>query len=191
MNAGQLQAYAVKHKPVVLGVAAAGVAGLALLQRRKSAAAPAGSPANTRPAGTIPAAAVVPSQQIASTYDSSAYDVYNALSGQLGKLSEQVQQTSGTPVTSAPAPLASSLFAPNMTGQYVAYTGNGSAGANGIYEVESDGSLYHLDMPEWLKIIASNSGQMPTATSYAGAAPVEYTAAENLKNRINKAAGVS
>jgi hypothetical protein len=189
VNLAQLQTYLQNNKPVVLGVGAAGVAGLALLQRKKKSSAAAAP--STRPAGTIPAAAVVPSQQTASTYDSSAYDVYSALTGQLGALSEQVRQTSGSSVTSAPAPLASSLFAPNMTGQYVGYRGDGSAGSNGIYEVETDGSLYHLDMPEWQKIIASSGGKEPATTTYTGRAPVEYAASTNLANKINKAAGVS
>ena len=135
MNAGQLQAYVEQHKPVVLGVAAAGVAGLALLRRKRAASAGATGPATSQPAGTIPAAAVVPSQQTASTYDSSAYDVYNALSGQL----EQMRQTVGTPAaTQAPKPIASTLFAPSGTGNYVRYK-NGTIG-----EVESDGSIYGI-----------------------------------------------
>jgi hypothetical protein len=160
VNLAQLQTYLQNNKPVVLGVGAAGVAGLALLQRKKKSSA-------------------------------AAYDVYSALTGQLGALSEQVRQTSGSSVTSAPAPLASSLFAPNMTGQYVGYRGDGSAGSNGIYEVETDGSLYHLDMPEWQKIIASSGGKEPATTTYTGRAPVEYAASTNLANKINKAAGVS
>lgn len=108
MNLDQVQAYIGQHKPVVLGAAAAGVVGLALVQRRKAGtAAPAGTP---RPAGTIPAAAVVPSQQTSSTYDSSAFDVYNALGSQLGQLSEQIRQTTGGGITTAPDPVASPLL---------------------------------------------------------------------------------
>jgi hypothetical protein len=192
VNLGQLSGYVQNNKPVVLGVAAAGVAGLALLQRRKAGAGPAATVSSGRPAGTIPAAAVVPSQQTASTYDSSAYDVYNALTGQLGALAEQVRQTTGGgSTTAAPTPVASSLFSPNMTGRYVAYQGNGTAGSNGIYEVESDGSLYHLDMPEWLSIINAGGGKAPAATTFSGTAPAEFAAASNLQQQINKAAGVS
>lgn len=190
MNAEQVSAYVEAHKPVVLGTAAAGVLGLALLQRKKKAATPAaaGGPVTVQPTGTIPAAAVVPSQQTASTYDSSAYDVYNALSGQL----EQLRQTTGggsTPVT-APTPVASSLFAPNRTGQYVSYRAPG-ASSNAIYEVESDGSLYNLGMADWTSIIADNGGKEPAATHYDATPPTSYTGAANLQSKINKAAGVS
>jgi len=137
MNPAQLQAYVEQHKPVVFGVAAAGVVGVALLRRKKAGGDVAAAPAKAQPAGTIPAAAVVPSQQTASTYDSSAYDVYNALTGQL----EQLRQTvGGAPATTQapPKPIASTLFAPSGTGNYVRYK-NGTIG-----EVESDGSIYGI-----------------------------------------------
>lgn len=151
MNVAELQAYVAKNKPVVLGAAAVGVVGLALLKRK--GAAPAGGQtgsASSRPApGTIPAAAVVPSQQTASTYDSSAYDVYNALSGQLGQLSEQMQQTRGGSISSAPAPIASTLLEPTYSGNYF---GMGS----GIGEIESDGSLFVFTQPQWQKALTQN-----------------------------------
>lgn len=152
MNLGQLQAYVEQHKPAVLGVAAAGVTGLALLQRRKRSGGAGATGTTKQPAGTIPAAAVVPSQQTGSTYDSSAFDVYNAMSGQLAKLSEQVQQTSdgsGSGITSAPAPVASTLLAPTYSGNYF---GMGS----GIGEIESDGSLFVFTQPQWQNALKQN-----------------------------------
>jgi hypothetical protein len=105
VNPAQLQAYLQQHKQVVLGVGAAGVVGVALLRRKKAGGDVAAAPATTRPAGTIPAAAVVPAQGYAAP-DSSAYDVYNALTGQL----EQMRQTIGGATTTAPEPVSSPLL---------------------------------------------------------------------------------
>jgi hypothetical protein len=156
VNAEQLQAYVAGHKPVVLGVAAAGVVGLALLKRKKGTPAGAGAAASSstkQPAGTIPAAAVLPSQSFGSTYDSSAYDVCNALSGQL----EQLRQTTGAGgITAAPAPVASTLFAPSHTGNYVSYD-NGS-----VFEVEGDGSQFNLVADQWQPLQAAGATAVRT-----------------------------
>jgi hypothetical protein len=141
----QLAALFAQHKTVILGTAAAGVAGLALLQRRKGAAAPAGGPSV---AGTIPAAAVVPAQPTGGGYDSSAYDVYSALQSELGPVLQQQAKATGTGgVTTAPKPIASTLFGANRTGTYVWQ--QGADAPAGVFEVESDGSLYHLSANDW------------------------------------------
>lgn len=189
MNLGQLSGWLQANKTEAVMVGGAAVAGLALYSRKKKGAAAPAAAAGAVP-GTIPAAAVVP----AGAADSSSFDAYNALQDEIGTLARQneaARQTGagGSGVGSAvKAPLASSLFAPNMTGQYVGYKGTG-AGGNSINEVESDGSLYHLSMPEWLSIIQANGGKTPTTVDFTGTAPSDYTGTANLQKKINTAAG--
>lgn len=85
------------HKTAILGTAAAGVVGLALLNKRKAAAGGrSATPGATIP-GTIPAAAVTAS---GGAYDSTSYDLYNALQPEL----EQLRQTVGHSTPDIPAP---------------------------------------------------------------------------------------
>lgn len=148
MNAGQLSAWFEQNKTVALGVAAAGVAGLALLQRRKSSGGAAtGATAGASVPGTSPAAGVVPTGgSLGGTYDSSTSDLYNALQPQL----EQILQTTGhSGINDAPAPIASSLLAPTYNGNYVWARENATGSGPGAFEVESDGSLLHLNTDQW------------------------------------------
>lgn len=94
------------HKTAILGGAAAAVAGLALLSKRKKPTGVATTAGVTVP-GTIPAAAIASGTGLGGSYDSSAFDAYNALQPEL----EQILQTVGssTPKVPAPAP-ASPLF---------------------------------------------------------------------------------
>lgn len=145
MNGQQLAAYFEAHKPLVLGGAAAGVAALAVLQRRKKAAAPAGASAGAAVPGTIPAAAVVPATgSIGGAYDSSSYDTYNAMQPILEQI---LQTTSQSGITKLPDPVASNLFAPTASGKYVQL-------GSSINEVESDGSMYGLSPTEWDQLSA-------------------------------------
>lgn len=185
MDVDQLKALFAKNKTVLLGAAAAGVAGLALWQgKKKGPAGPASTTAGARVPGTIPAAAVVPA---GGTYDSSSYDLYSALQPELAKILEQQSaQTGGTGsgITSAPDPIASGLLAPSHSGQYVGYS------QGGIYEVESDGSLYHLSGPEWTQVIKARGGDA-SYTGIGGKAPgADYSHVGNLSSKIKNAAGV-
>jgi hypothetical protein len=99
--------------------------------------------------------------------------VYNALSAQLGKLSEAVQTGSSSGINSAPAPIASTLFNPQNTGTYV----KGPDGT--ISEVESDGSLFGMTYSQWLPI--SNGGAQISAE--VPAAQTMYSLAQNLANK--------
>lgn len=164
----QLALLFAQHKTAILGATAAGVAGLALVQRKKKAAtatpasATAGATVGTTIAGTIPAAAVVPAGSTGSGgYDSSSYDTYNALQPELAQILQAQQALAtagaGSGITAAPAPVSSpilntpapapaaakksiaqTLFAPRGTGNYVKY-GDGTLG-----EVEQDGSIYGI-----------------------------------------------
>jgi hypothetical protein len=172
----QLAALFAQHKTAILTAGAAGVAGLALLTRRRktAAAGAAGSPA-----GTIPAAGVVPSSGVQGVYpDTSATDVYNQLEGQL----ERLQASQAIPV---PKPVASTLFAPSNSGQVVAYS-------DGIYERETDNSLLHLSGPQAQAILDANGGKYPNLVTFTGNAPggsAKYGTAENLQAALSKAAG--
>lgn len=151
-----------QHKTAVLGAAAAGVVGLALLQRKKSTKAPAGPGV----AGTIPAAAVVPSSGVQGAYpDTSSQQVYDALEGQL----ERLQAGQAKPV---PTPVASALFAPQGTGNYALYS-NGT-----VAEIESDGSQLGLSQGQWDPLRAA--GAKPTVTLPGASSGAFYTTAGNL-----------
>jgi hypothetical protein len=165
VNTAQLQEFA--QRPAVLGATAVGVVGLALLHRKKAAAAPGGA---KQPAGTIPAAAVVPAQGYAGP-DNSAVQVYDALSSQL----EQMRQTSasGSGVTAAPAPVASTLFAPTGSGKFVRYAdGN-------VFEVESDGSLFGLT-PNQNDQATRAAGPGISWEQLQSTMPIKYSTAANL-----------
>lgn len=90
----------------------------------------------------------------------------DALTALQHSLSVLPQPVGGTPAA-APS-IASTLFAPKLTGQYVRYTGTGAYG-----EVESDGSIYGISTEElgwdqWAKIFPSASPIGPsTPTNYS------------------------
>jgi hypothetical protein len=175
VNAAELPAYLAAHKPVAFGAAAVGVVGLALWQKRR---ATAGAPAaGGAVPGTLPAAAVVSPSATGSggAYDSTSFDLYNALQPEI----DQLMATRGPSVTSAPAPVASMLFAPTGSGQLVGFA-DGS-----VREVESDGSTYHLSLPELGALTQANGGRQPTITTLPGAAPTsEYSYTANLASKI-------
>jgi hypothetical protein len=161
----QLAAMFAAHKTAIFGAAAAGVVGLALLQKKKSTSA-AGSTSSIP--GTLPAAAVV-APGAGGAFDSTSFDLYNALQPEI----ESLIQTRGPSVTAAPAPIASTLLAPTGNGNLVRY-------GTSIDEVESDGSLYHLELPEW--------GALGAPTNYVqmgGPGPsTVYSKAGNLATKI-------
>jgi hypothetical protein len=162
------------HKTAILAAGAAGVAGLALLQKRKKPA----TGAATSPAGALPAAAVIPSSGVQGAYpDTSGTDMYNQLEGQL----ERLQASQAVPV---PKPVASSLFAPNRTGTYV-------RGADGsIAEVESDGSLYGLTGGDWAGIEKASGGLGSTPlTQFTSNLPQYYSIQGNLSAAQSKITG--
>lgn len=150
----QLAALFAQHKTAFMAAGAAGVVGLALLQKKKGTAAKAPAAASSIP-GTIPAAAVVPAT--GSTYDSTSFDTYNALQPELERiLQQQAASTSNSGgITSAPAPIASTLFSPTYSGNYLRYS-DGWVG-----EAETDGSQLWFTPSEWQTAIAKNGGAEP------------------------------
>lgn len=191
MNPEQLSALFAQHRPVVLGAGAAAVAGLALWQKKKKATGAGAATAagnvgatGTGVAGSIPAAAV---QSQAAGYDSTSFDVYNALQPELEMLrNQQDQQTGGAGSgISAPAPVASSLLSPTYNGHYVRF----NDGA--VDEVENDGSLYWLSPSEHATAFANAGGhwdasglvdQLQVASPTAGI----YSTGSNLLNAQSK-----
>lgn len=175
MNPQQLFA---THKVAILGGGAAIIAALGLYQRKKNAAASTTTTtAGATIPGTIPAAAVVGGTgSSTATYDSTAFDIYDALQQQISDLASQQQTSSPSSGASAtPGPIASSLFAPTGQGPLVRY-------GTGIYEVEADNSLYKESLPEWQAAGApSNYVQLGTALP---AGVTAYTGAGNLQSRI-------
>jgi hypothetical protein len=170
VNPAALPAFFAAHKAAVLGGGAAAVAGLALYQRKKgtTAGGAAATTAGARVPGTIPAAAVEP--QSVGAYDSTSFDLYNALSGQL----EQIAQTgTSSGAAQASGPVASTLFNPTGSGDYV-------RGSNGmIAEVESDGSLFALTRPQWQQL-EKNAGGKVNVTNMAQLPASLFSTAKNV-----------
>jgi hypothetical protein len=175
MNPQKFEAFFAQHKAAVLGVAAAGVAGLALIQRKKNAGSGGGSIE-----GTIPAAAVVQGSTPGTgggSYDSTAYDVYSAIQPQL----EALMQTQGKGVAAAPKPIASSIFAPSNTGKVLSY-GDGRA-----YELEKDGSLFGLTTQQLHQLQATNKKLVVTKVAGSATRPTG-TGFFNTKTNVARAA---
>lgn len=181
MNAAQLGAWFRANKTEALLVGGAGVAGLALYTRKKNtAAAAAGVTAGASAPGTIPAAAVVSGSGV-PTYDSSSYDLYNALQDEIGTLAHQNEGAAQTGATGSSVsaavkgPIASTLLAPTGSGQLARY-------GTGIYEVEADGSLYGENLHEWQATGSPTNYVQLGSTLPSGL--TAYTGAGNLAQRI-------
>jgi len=171
VNPAQLSAYFAAHKTAVLGSAAAAVAGLALYQRRKGTSGAGGATtAGATVPGTIPAAAVEP--QSLGAYDSTSFDLYNALQPEI----EQILQTgTSSGGAAAPSPVASSLLSPSYDGNYVRF-------ADGqIDEVESDGSLLWLNPSEGKKAFGPTGNWKGKVNQLTVKAPANvYNTGKNL-----------
>lgn len=182
----QLEQTFAKNKPAVLGVAAAGVVGLALLQRRRSGgdvSAGGSSPALVPASGSYSAGGQVASASGGfGGYDSSASDVASWLSPQLEALRKD---QSPTPV---PEPIAASMFTPNYTGKYVRTAGGA------ILEVQNDGSLFGLgSMEQWYEANRRNpeaDGSNFTQLGQSDVIPLWYDTRSNLvKSSVNGQTG--
>lgn len=160
MNAAQLSAWAQQNrKPLLIGGAAL-AGGLGLVKARsKKAAAGAGKPnltgqsAGSYTAGTAGASGATLAGTI--PYDSSSADIVSAI-GDLARWQQvQAEQKTPTPVTKAP--IASTIFAPKGTGNYVSLP-------NGVgAEVEEDGSLFGITYQQWQDLQAKAGTQLSTS----------------------------
>jgi hypothetical protein len=165
MGTEQLQALFREHRTAVLGAAGAGVVGMALLQRKKKATTPAGAGAAGSPAGTMPAAGIaVPAGAVQGTFpNTTESDVYNSIMDQLLQQQASMTSTSPAPAT-APKPIASTLFAPSDSRQFVLY-GDGT-----VTQLQSDGSQLGLNWSQWQPLAAQYSptvaGQLHPGGAY-------------------------
>jgi hypothetical protein len=182
VDTAQISAWFQQNRSTVVVVGGAGIAGLALVARKRNgAAAPTGVTAGAVAPGTMPAGAVVP----AGSYDSSAWSAYNALQDEIGTLARQNEAARQTGAAGSGAgaavtgPIASSLFAPTGSGPLVRY-------GTTIAEVEGDGTLYGLSLPEWQALGS------PTSYSQLDEAPPAgtsiYTRGGNLAAKIKAGA---
>lgn len=137
------------HKAPIIAAAAGGVVLLALAQRRKKGGATSTTTATSAtPGGVVYTPASAGGQAAAMTgaaYDSTSTDLYSALSPQLASIGSQLSQltsqsSSPTPV---PAPIASTLYKPSDSSNFVLYT-NGT-----VAQVQSDGSQLGLNYDQW------------------------------------------
>lgn len=136
------------HRTAILGGAAAAVAGVALLNKRKNAGS---ATAGATVPGTIPASAVVPDGgSIGGAYDSTSYDLYNALQPEL----EQLRQTQGQPVGPVPAPQHTS---PLYKDGYFRV-----AGSNATYHQDTHGNL------DWISKAEGDALQLRKGEKNAG-----------------------
>lgn len=147
MSADQLGAWLKANKPVALGVAGAGVVGLALVSRNRSGG------------GSGSAAGIVPAERgysaggqaagVAGTYDSSASDLYSALSPELAGISQslaKLNESNKTTPTPTPVPAAPKPTAGLAPGFYR------KGAESNIYQVNKDGSLDFLTRKEFAAI---------------------------------------
>jgi LysM repeat protein len=113
VNVSELEATFTKNKPAVLGVAAVAVVGLGLYHRKKAASVAAADPGPVAGGGTPGLAQSYGLTGAGGVYDSSASDLFGAVSPQLESLQTQLSALSdkmnATPV---PAPVASPVAAP-------------------------------------------------------------------------------
>lgn len=169
-----------------------------LTLRRSSGGAAAGS--MTVGAGA-PGMVTAPSGtgQLAG-YDASMSDAMAGFQTMLQNQADQLQTINGqltrnpaagtpapapTPAKPAPAPAhvtpkAMSLFGPAFTGHYLRYY-DGT-----IAEVESDGSLLHLNRSEWAQVKAKLGKRGSVDTLGTHTLPTMYTVQQNI-NRANPA----
>ena len=200
MNPAQLRAFLERNKVALGAAGAAAVAGLAVLRNRQakddtpaqaslpalgSALSSGGAPVSGSAGSYYPVSYVGAS----GGYDSTSSDVYNAIQPQLEALSRLWdKQASPIPVA---APLAAGLYAPTYNGKYVTAGKNATGSGPGIFEVQSDGSLFHLDLDQWkeavkrgaaapTKLAEGWNGQWYTTTGNVtagstGATPAKYT----------------
>lgn len=166
MTGAELQAWFAANQKPVLGVAAAAAVGVGVLRARKRAATGGGTGGAPATAGT----AFASGPAIAGTatpYDSSVLDVYNGLQDQIDGITTKL--TAPLPVPQAP--VASKLFAPSGTGNYVRLQ-NGVVG-----EVESDGSIFGLGWDQWKPLMDKGA-----TWTELGSNPTWFSTEKNVNN---------
>lgn len=147
MNLGQLSAWAAANKPAVIGVGAAGAVGFGLLARRKAGGDVAGAPKSAESSYSAGGQVSDATGAGGFGYDSSALDLYSALSPELagignslGQIQEQLAKKPDLPVPKPP------VTTPPAASYKDGYYRNASNGA--MYRLTA-GKRDYLTAGEW------------------------------------------
>lgn len=173
MNLADLTSKLEANKKPLAIAGAAGVAGLALMKRRQAGgdvgtATATGTTSAVRPGSSLAA----PNGQV--VYSSTGSDVYNAVQPQLSTIGTALNQLladKSAPDATDTIPIATTIFSPNATGNYVRQD-NGL-----IAEVQSDGSLFGLTGSQWASIMNQSGGKASANDIGSFNAPTYSTAA--------------
>lgn len=181
---GKLGIFAGKHRDEILVISSVLLVVLAWLSLRKTsssatAASGAGylSPTSAAQAGLAGSGAV-------GGYSAAAQQGLQTLlanqSDQLSTLESAVTNLTGSG-SSTPTSIASSLSSPLPSGALLNFAGDGA-----LEQVQSDGSLYHLNPAEWagLQSRGATYGQI---LNVGGNAPTDYSATSNLLRQVKAA----
>lgn len=170
-----------QHKTVILGGAAAGVVGLALLTRRR---------AGGDVAAALPADQGYSAGGQVAAYDSTANDLYGALSPQLSSIANDLhalgEKKAATPTPPRPpipvpaAPIASRITAPTRSGRYLVQGRRDDKGARAVWEQQTDGSLYHLNGSEWDQILRTKGLSGTRVEAWSRLPGVTYLEQDNI-----------
>lgn len=154
MNLEQVKAAIERNKKPLAIAGAAAVAGLGVMKARSggTASTPAARTA-AKPSG-VAVGGFAP-----STADTSTTDAFSSITSSLSSLHDKL--TPPIPVPAPPRPIASTLFAPTGSGVYLRQGKRDDGKAVGVFEVQTDGSLYHLSGSEWQQLIKDNRGKIP------------------------------
>jgi hypothetical protein len=152
VNFADLQATLEQNKGPIFAAAAVGVGAFALYKRSKAqtAGATAGPGGGTLTSTGYSAGAqtgTLAGYAPGAAYDSTSADLAGYLGPQLDAIGSQLAKMQSNPSpTPVAAPIASKLFAPSDSGNFVLYP-SGTVG-----QVQSDGSVYGLSWNEWMPI---------------------------------------
>lgn len=173
MNLAGLSSSIEANKKTLAIAGAAGVAGLALFKKKKTAGTPTAA-TSAQPVAASSAGSLA-SYGGAAAYDSTGSDVYNSLQPVLQSIQSDLA-AQRSPDEVIPLPAAATQFSPSYTGTYVQY------GKDGIFEQERDGSLYGLTSNEWSQALAKRD-QNFSLQSLTGPTPTSYSTAANLAKK--------
>lgn len=167
------------HREEIIMVASVVGVLLAYFTFKRSSGTPA---ASSSPQTLTTGSGVLSSGQVAGYDQNAMAGLQTMLANQSDLLRNLVSSsTSSTGAApSVPTPLAAGLDNPMFTGNYLQY-GDGS-----VQEVEADGSLFHLSLPQFGQVVQRNGGT-PATVNVAGGAPTDYSTTSNLLTRVNAA----
>lgn len=170
MNPAQLGAWFRANRTAALAVGGAGVVGLGVLARKKAGGDTTASSGTDYPPGFSGGAQVA---GVTGTYDSSASDLYSALSPELAGIAQRLEELRGetkppTPVPAAPKPTtpAPPKAAPKPTSPAGGYAAGfyKMAGTSNLYRI-AGGKIDYLTRPEFNAMTKGQKNVKVTAIS--------------------------